>query len=385
MAQHIRPAQAYAAQSSVAATSASPGPTDQRNLHRRICGVVGVPRGTTQYGTLKTTNTTQRPIVMPDLVYSALVTAGVDFSDAQYNSATAEATETTTGNIPTLWNPGLHSLVCIHIGDSLSEGPTGSGAYPDLNLLTTHFGLLGHDSALPALFVASDGSPVPYMAPERSYSQTACNAKSRLMYNVSHGGWRCTNISGWTYSQGSPHLDNIEHFTNCVLHPRQTGVVFLWIGTNDVAYGDQNGNPGMAAVPAGTPGYTYTGSINYIESSLTPLITAVKAKYPGWKIVLMTPAARGTTTPLNDKFGEIARYAVANKAALGIDVGIDCRMIPWADPGLGTTATANRTYYQSDSVHMTPFAYAELGKYKAAALDRVQSFTPDPAYAGALF
>src|SRR5438045_3638390 len=102
MAQHIRPAQAFAAIAATTATGASAPEVDERNLHRRICDKMGsaVGIGTTQYGTLKTTNSTQRPIVIPATAYTAMVNAGVDFSDALYNSTSAEASESSTGNIP---------------------------------------------------------------------------------------------------------------------------------------------------------------------------------------------------------------------------------------------------------------------------------------------
>lgn len=383
MTQHIRPAQAYAAVTASVATNASPPETDQRNLHKRITDLLGVKKGTTQYGSLKTTNTTQRPILIPDTVYSALTTAGVDFSDALYNSSTAEAVETATSNIVTMWNPGLHRQVILSIGDSLTEGPTGSTAYPDLNNMNAQLAFMGVDSqGLTAKYVAAEGGS--YMVPDRAYTFRTTHEKSRLIFNFGHGGWRCANQSGFTYVAGSPWLDNIEKLTKLSLHSSQQLVAYIFLGTNDIAYADTAPNTGLSAVPTGAAGYTYAGSPDYFTDALSPLISALKSAYPTIKIIWQSPAARSNTASMNAKFYEMETYAIANKVALQIDVVVKSSAMPAFDPRQYLTVTADRTYYQSDSVHFTPAGYLYHKPYRAAAYDQLLGFTPDQAYAGAL-
>lgn len=363
MTQHLRPAAAYGAVSSTVANVASSGVHDQRNFHKRITDLIGVKKGTTQYGTLKITNTTQRPILIPDAVYSSLISAGLNVADAQYNSTTAEATETNTSELPVLWNPGYHRQVILCIGDSLTNSGVGAGTFPELNTLTNKVwaqAIAQNESTYPGLYV----SETVTNAPDRASTYRWYADKSRLVFNFGRDSWRLANQSGFTYVTGSPWLDNIEQLSNMSLHSDQQLVIQIFCGTNDVKHGDDSSNPGVAAVPTGSSGYSETGTVNYFSSCLTPFITAIKLKYPTAKILFVSPIARGVTNSagsLNSKFVEIARYAVENKTALNIDRVLDMRDVSVLSPVNGATQTANSTYYQSDNVHMMVAANLILG------------------------
>jgi hypothetical protein len=135
-----------------------------------------------------------------------------------------------------------------------------------------------------------------------------------------------------------------------------------------VKYGDDNGNPGMAAVPVGTPGATYTGAINYVSSVLLPFLSAFRALYPTAKIVFVTPVARASTGTLNPKFNEIATFVVANRVALGIDMIVDTRTIPEFDCRT-PLVVQNAAIYQPDEVHLRAAGNILLGTAIRGALD----------------
>lgn len=363
MTQRIRPAQAYPAVSAPIAAVASSGAHDQRNFHKRICDLIGPRKGTTQYGTLKITNTTQRPILIPDAVYTSLIGAGLDVSDALYNSTSAEATETNTSEIPVLWNPGYHRQVILCVGDSITNSAVGAGTYPALDTITNKVwaqAVAQNESELPGLYLTNTITN----APDRASTYRWHAEKSRLVFNFGRDSGRLANQSGFTYTIGTPFLDNIEQLSNLVLHTGQQLVIQIFCGTNDVKHADDNSNPGLAAVPTGSAGYSETGSTNYFEDALTPFITAIKLKYPTAKILFVSPIARSTSDAagsLNAKFVEIARYAVENQVALNIDRILDARDVAELSPVSGSTQTANTTYYQADRVHLMVAANLILG------------------------
>ena len=358
MTQYVRPALAYSSVAATVATVASAGSIDQKALHKRFVDSVGLFKGTTQYGTMRLFNTTERHLAIPDSVYSALVTAGVSFADAQYNSSTAAGAYTNTSEIPILWNPGLHKQVVFMVGDSITNSATGAGTYPDLNTLSNK--LWSQPNALiPSLRKAYTSESI-VNAPDRSYTGQWTNAASRLVFNFGRDSWRLANQSGFTYTTGSPWVDNIAHMAGLSLHASQQHSVVIFCGTNDIKHANDSGNPGLAAVPGTSP--------NYIDNALTPFITAFKAIYPTAKIVFVTPIARVNSSTLNTKFDSIATYVVANRAALNIDVVVDTRTLPDFDCRTPTVVT-NATYYQPDEVHLTPAANPVLGAAIKTALD----------------
>jgi len=277
----------------------------------------------------------------------------------------------------------LHRQVGLNIGDSLTEGPTGSTAYPDLNVLSNQLGLMGATSSgKPVVYVAAEGSP--YFVPDRAYSFDVTDAKSRIVFNFGHGGWRCVNLAGFTYVTGSPWLDNLSRMTKLVVHAGQQLAAYIFLGTNDFSYADSiSPNTGLSAVPTGTAGYTYAGSPNYIETCISPLITALKAAYPTIKIIWQSSIARGNSTPLNAKFFEAETYIVANKVALGIDIVVKSSAIAAFDPRNAATVTTDLLYYQSDSTHLTPAGYALHRPYREAAYDKLLGFAYPGGIAGA--
>lgn len=364
MAQSIRAAVSQAVVTAPVSTSQSPAPADLASLHKRISGSVSIGKGTTQYGTLVKVATVDSTLSVQDSVYSALVTAGVNFSDALYNSSTPEGTESATSAIPILPNSGLHRQVVLSFGDSLSEGQTGSNTIKGLAYWKNWVGLMGISGD--QIYTLPEGSP--YLAPDRVYSSNPHTRNSRLIFNFSGGGWRCGNISGYTYVSGSPWFNNLGRTSQLVLATGQEMAIIIWLGTNDIDYANTSPNTGLFAVPTGTSGYTYAGSPNYIQNSLTPLITALKSLYPTTKIIVQSPIARDASGTSNAKFFEIETYMVANKVELNIDLIIKSSSIVELDPRT-PSVTNNRTFYQNDNTHLTENGYRLIRPYREAAYD----------------
>lgn len=389
MTQYIRPPKAFNAVTAPVATSASPGSTDQRNLHFRLASKLGWFKGTRHYGSLRRitlASVAYSALLMSDGVYAAASSAGVDFSDMLYNSASAEGTYSTTSDIPTGWNPGVHRQIVVRPGNSLTEGPTGSNSYPELNELTSHLGLMGAGYAGgPVAYVLAESGA--YMVPNRAYDLNALHYLSRIVFNYGHGGWRLTDVAGYTYTAGSPWLDNIQHMANIPVYDGQQLALLLQCNTNDVRYAQSNGNGGMMAVPAGTPGYTYAGAVNYIESALIPYLAAFKALYswvPDLKIIWKADPARLEDATLNAIFVEIIAYIKAHKATLGIDIVVDTSQMPEFDPRNYMTVVNDRRYYQGDKTHLTPAGYKKLGAVDGPALNAALGVPVPPEWASVI-
>jgi len=373
MTQYIRAAQAYGVVSATVSQAASIPSTDLQKLQARIFARLGVTPGTSQLGTEKsiTVGSVTKALQIPDSVYAAAVAAGVDFSDCLYNSSTSEGTYSSTSETPTMSQPGLHRQICLAIGDSLTEGTTGAGSYPDLTVQANQLWSFGADSA---------GLPLTYSlttaTPQSVKTNRWAHEKSRIIYDFGHGGWRCANQSGYTYTQGSPWDVNVGQMSYIAVASSQQICAYIFLGTNDINYADLNGNAGLASDPT-------AGSPDYFTNALTPLITALKAQYPTIKIIWQSPVARGASaTPLNNKFITIASYAIANKSALGIDIIVDSRQIPQFDPTT-PTVTNNTAYYQNDNTHLTTDGYALMKPYRRAAYDLALGFAVPSGIASA--
>ena len=366
MTQYIRPAQAYSAISDAVATVASADAINQKSLHKRFTDAVGVKRGTTQYGTMRILNVDERHAAIPDSVYSALISAGVNVADAQFNSSTAAGAYTNTSEIPVMWNPGLHKQVVFMIGDSLTNSGTGAVTYPELNTLSNK--LWSQPVALiPDLRKAYIAESI-VNAPDRAFTGQWTHASSRLVFSFGRDSWRLANQSGFTYTTGSPWAANIAHMAGLSLHPTQKHIAVVFCGTNDIRHADTNGNPGLGSVPVGTPGSVYSASPNYITDALIPFIAAFRAVYPTAKLLFVTPIARDSTGTMNSKFDEIASYVIANKVTLGIDEVLDTRTLPDFDCRI-PAVTLNATYYQPDKVHLMAAGNYVIGAAIRSVLD----------------
>ncbi len=370
MSQFIRPSSAYGAQTATVSTLSSVGIVDHGSLHKRITDVIGLKRGTTQYGTIRSFNTSERHIEIPDLVYSNLVSSGVNFLSELRNDPNSPGTLTNTSEIPPLWNPGLHKQIVMMVGDSITNSGVGSGTHAELTILTNKLWAqpVAQSVNTRNSFILN---PIQY-CPDRGHTCQWTHPISRIVYNYGVDSWRIANQSGFTYTLGSPWINNIAHMNSLSLHPTQQLVCVIFCGTNDVAYGDDNGNPGLSAVPLGTPGATYAGNINYITGCLIPFINSYKSLYPNAKIVFVTPIARDSTGTLNPKFNEIADYTIANRASLGIDIVVDTRTIPEFDCR-NPSVTLNTSIYQSDRVHIRAAGNILLGTSINTALNSLLS------------
>lgn len=385
---YIRAAQAFAATTSYVAQGASPGVTDLRDFHYRVHQNLVYGKGTTRLGTVKSLNTNERYLAIQDDVWASVVAAGVNVADLQYNSTTDPGV-TNTSEVLTLPNLGTLSQVIICEGDSITNGKIGANAYKKFALSKNQLWARGMGSVpggityvSPVAVPSSAAQPLEYC-----YHNRSAHEKSRLKFNKGADSWRLANQTGFNYQTptpltGAPHNDNVQQFAKLALAVGQQLVVQIFAGTNDIDYADRNGNPGLAAVPPGTPGATYTGSPNYITDALVPNIAAIKAAYPMAKILFVVPLARGTTTALNGKFNDIANYVIANKVALGVDMVLDTRVITQFSCQ-NPTVTTNTAIYQ-DGTHPTPTGVDILDPYFEAAYDLLLGFTPNPTYAGAL-
>lgn len=388
MTQYIRAPQAFAATTSVVVNAASPPATDLRNLAARMREKLTFGRGTTQPGTVRTNTPTStgvatRSLLLLDSVSAAAIAAGVDFSDMLYNSSTAEpgsayaaTSETITGS----QSYGWCRHVVISFGDSLEDGATGSGAYPDLGVSENQPWSFGCDTpGLPSTIVI----PTQALAPPVIFNNRT-HERSRVVYKAAKGGWRLANQpSPASYPGGSPWIDNLQQLAKIPIWPWQKLSVYIEPGSNDVDY-----YSGLFAVPAGTPGYVSAGSPNFFDDALSPFIAAVKAAFPAndVEIIWQTPTVRDSTgAPGSDnaKFVEISSYGIANKAARQINQILDTRQIPQLDCR-NPAATADKTYWQNDNTHRTVPGYALLKGYKRAIYDKSLGFVPDPAYASAI-
>ena len=352
MTQHIRAAQAFAATTSIQTQAASDGLQDLRNFHFRTCKALGGPtRGTLSYGSVVSINSAANyDMTYLDPVWAAIVAAGTSTSDLQYSGTTAEATETAVSAIQANPNDGARRQVVLAFGDSLRDGTTGSADYLDLSQTKNQAWSFGIDPATGPVDYVNAGDVA------RVQSRIWNDPRSRAICDFSHPGWRFQNYPGGNYAGGSPWNDNLEQANNFVLLPGQQLVISSELGSNDFAYAETGTTP-IGSVPQGTPGYTYNTFVtDYFTNGMIPFIQYWKTRYPGCKIHIQGLCARTASVPLNGKFAEAAQYAIANMAALGIDVFTDVRQVPALDPR-NINASANRTYYQADLTHRTPAGY----------------------------
>lgn len=388
MTQYVRPAQAFAAVSAAVAQNASPEATNQNRLQRRIAARVGAKKGTTQYGTLRSL-TNERHLAMIDSVYATLVAAGVDFSDAQYNSATPAGSYTNTSEIPPLPNDGLRKQVIIGIGNSLFQSQIGaSGAHPEFSDPRNRMWSKGISGGLSSFITPVSSSLYTYQpttaprGPEFIRTDRIAHEKSRIIFNFGRDSGRLRNIPGYTYSQGYNWYDNFGQMQGMVTYPGQQLVAHFFMAmSNDIKYADDNSNPGLAAVPGSSP--------NAIDDAFKPFLALFKAEYPGSsaerKVLYTIEAARTTDSALNAKFNTLANYLIANKVSLGIDFIIDTREITVGGVKVfdcrTPSVTTNTTYYQTDGIHFTPLTPTIFDPIFAAAYDACLGFPIPSQYA----
>ena len=384
MTQHIRAPQAFAAVSAPVANAASPPATDIRNLMARARSKVTLGRGTTQVGTMRTNTPTStgvatRSLLIPDDVFAALSLAGVDFSDMLYNSSVAEpgSAYTAISEVVTMsQNYGHCRQVIFNFGDSLEDGPTGSGVHRDLANIANQPWQFGCDTpGLPFRYAL----PVTALAPNVVFN-IRTHERARIIYKFANGGWRWANQAGGTYAQGSPWIDNMEQAAKAPIWPWQQVVGYFEPGSNDFDY-----FPGLFAVPAGTPGYVSAGSPNYVDDCLIPAIADFRARYPGAKVFWQSPTVRDSTSAPgsdNARFAETTAHILANRAALGIDLALDTRQIPQLDCR-NPSVTLDPIYWQNDKTHRTKEGYALIRSYKRAGYDFLLGFAIPAPLAGA--
>ncbi len=383
MTQYIRPAQAFGAVSAAVAQGASAEAVDLAYLHKMIGDKLSGQKGTTRYGSIRRKNTDERYLLVPDSVKAALDAAGVDLSDARYNSNVDPTGLSATSETPPYLNDGLRRQVIIAPGNSFWESTTGSGAYPDLLIPENRMWAKGMGQ--PAYVVPDSNSSFTYTpssapnGPQFAMTYRWAHEKSRIVFASGSGGARGSNQPGYTYTQGKNFLDNFGQLKGLVLRPGQQGVFFLpGMFSNDVVYGDQSPNPGMGGA---------SGSPNAVDNSMIPLIAKIKTEYPALKIAVMTEKARFSTGATNSKYNDIAERVIAQKAALGIDFILDTREIiingvkrlDCRTPSV----TTDTNYYQGDETHVTPLMYAGLDPWLQAFYDHMLGFTQAPPYAAA--
>ena len=389
MTQYVRPAQAFGAVSAAIAQNASPESTNQNRLHKRLTAKLGVKKGTTQYGTIRSLNTNERHLAMPDNVYAAAVAAGVDFSDAQYNSSTAAGSYANTSEIPPMPNDGLRKQAIVGVGNSLLQSQIGAAKYTEFNDPRNRMWSKGLSSTgLSSFITPLSSSLYTYLpstaprGPEFIRTDRLAHEKSRIIFNFGRDSGRLRNIPGYTYSQGYNWVDNFGQMQGMVTYPGQQVVLHLFMSmSNDIKYADDNSNPGLAPVPGSSP--------NAIDDCLKPFLALFKAEYPGTsaerKVIYTVEAARSTDTVLNGKFNTLANYLIANKVALGIDFVIDTREITVGGVKVldcrTPTNSTNSTYYQGDGVHFTPAVPIIFDPIFAAAYDACLGFPIPSQYA----
>lgn len=382
MTQYIRPAIAVPAVAASVAQAQGTEDKDQRSLHRRLAALFGAMPGTTQYGTMRVLNSTEYDLAVPDAVYNAATALGLDTSDFRYNSATARGSYGNTSVIPYLRNDGLRPQIILAAGDSRCNSAIG-GVSPNAQDQMWAQGITRNG-------LATFFSPTT-TTEKFAYNYRWSHGKSRLIWNFGRDSGRLVNISGWTYTIGFNWLDNIEQMVDMVVGPRQQLVIAIH-DTNDIPYGSTNGNPGLAAVPIGTPGATYTGAINYIDSCLKPFIAALKTRYAAVADLVFVHcgmyargAGVGTTDPvLCAKNVEVMNYLKANKAGVGIKFGIDTTQIAALSPTIPANVL-NPTIFQNDTVHLMTAGNQEMDGPKGALFDRCLGYAPDPTYAGLIY
>lgn len=391
MTQYVKAAVAFGSVASYLAQNASPGATDLRDLFFRCSQKVSIGKGTLRYGTILSLNTNERYMAIPDDVYAALVAAGVDFSDALYNSSVSPGATSSTSEILSIPNFGTHRMAMIVIGSSIPNGKIGAGTYKEFALQANQWWSQAVDrTGKGAVYVAPASLPVTAPgAPEYAYSKVSAHEKSCMTFNFGHDSWRIADLAGFNYQTpvaqtGSPHLDNVLQFAKMIQFAGQTRVYdFRSALTNDFEYGLRNSNPGLGSTPSGG---TWSGSPNSITDCIVPTIAAIKAFDPTGKIRIWGEMCRTSTvnnTRLNQSFGEEADYIIANKASLGVDQFIDMRFFTQTDSRTPSNAT-NTTYFQ-DGTHPTPLLVSSiLSPMVGAANDALLGFTPDPTFAGAI-
>lgn len=383
MSQYIRPAIAVPAVAAAVAQTQGDENKDQRDLHKMFAVLFGPMPGTTQYGRVRQLNTSERDLEVPDAIYALAVSLGLDVSGFRYNSSTARGSYANTSDVPYLGNAGLRRQAIICVGDSRTNSAIGAVS-PNAQDQMWSQGIL--ENGLPTFFSS-------VVSTEKfAYNYRWAHEKSRLVWNFGRDSGRLANIPAWTYTIGFNWIDNFKQMIKMVVGPRQQ-LVFSIGDTNDIPYGSTNGNPGMAAVPLGTSGATYTGNINYIESVLIPFINLMKAQYGDifdLKFVHRGMLARGagaaTTYPeLCAKNCEVLDFLKTHKAAVGIDVGIDTRLIPALSPADPNVVLNGTYFFPTDCVHLfTPANLLTAGP-NAAAYDKCLGFTPNPTYAGLIY
>ena len=396
MIQRIRANKNYPAVSAVNATPASTPNEDQARVHQAICAKVGVPKGTQFYGTPKAmllSGVSTLTQLINDPVWAAILAAGFDPVGAggpgtlAYSGTAAEAAENNTSIVPAFPNPGLHPWIILCFGDSLEEGTTGQGAFPDLGVRLNQpwtFGADRYGGTVTVVTAASGNNP------DRVQTDTWCDARACIIFDLAHGGWRFKNQPNFSYANraGSPWQDNLPQASGIVVHPSQGIVAWIEPGSNDLAYGDMNGNAGIGSVPKGTPGFTYnTYDLDFWTHCFIPFVTALKAMYPGIKIIWQAPIARDAGTnsasiSLNGRFVEMIAYAKVKKVELGIDVIVDTTQIPELSPANWFAAVNNPLYYQpTDRIHNTKEGYALRKAAKNVAYDAIAGFPVPAQYA----
>lgn len=387
MTQYVRPAQAFAAVSAYVAYNASPEATDLRDFMFRASQKVTIGKGLDRYGSVLQLNTNERYLAIPDDVYAALVTAGVDFSDTRYNSSTSPGATASTSEVPTMTNRGLHRLALIVIGSSIPNGSIGSGTFKEFALLKNRWWAQGVDAGgKGAVYVAPVTLPnTAPGAPEYAYSKLAIHAESVIAYNFGRDSGRIANQgAGFSYQtptplSGSPHLDNVKQFANLMRYSSQRRIYDLRSSlTNDGEYALRNSNPGLGSTPSGG---TWSGSPNMVTDCIVPFITTIKAADPGAEFRLWSELPRTSnvnTTRLNQTFNEFFVYALANRATLGINLFVDLRQNPRTD--CRTPSVAASSDFQ-DGVHPAPVLVEEvLGPAVVQANKFALGFAVDPAF-----
>lgn len=376
MTQYLRGQQAYPATTQAVVSAASSEIQNWAYMNQRLQAVITPSKGTTAYSQSWTQSTTARWMEIPDPLYASFVTAGyVPAAGDTSQNTLPSPTPTLNSNQLVMWNPGVHRQVVDFWGDSITASDIGGGTYPLMGTQAVFFFMQPIvQMGVPYVYQLSSDTQGP------NYCYTCASLtsnRSRLHRNFGQDSCRAANVSGYTYVQGMPWLNNVDFGGSGYIFPNQQHVNVIWLGTNDFQYATTNGNAGLFSVPTGSVGYTYPGTPNYITVSLIPFIAALKAADPTCKILFIGSIARGNDSTLSGRFVDVINYIIANQTALGVDLLIDTRTFAKYSPANAALST-NLNWYQNDDTHMTPAGYIDrvygLPARVLAALDQLLGF-----------
>ena len=371
---YIRPAPAFPAVTTAVAQPASTGPDDQRFLQTRISKALG--KKTPKWGTVLALGS-ERHLQIDQRSYDAAKAANPNiFADALYDSDAPAGSYTSTSDDVSYFNSMLQRQLICAVGDSRTNSVLG-GYTPLFKDQLWSQGIL--PNGLEAIFPPTSSNQ------KIGFNPRWAHEKSRCIMNMGRDSARLVTIPNWTYTQGMAWLDNFGQMDQINVGADQQLVIAIG-DTNDIPYSLDNSNPGLASVPVGTPGATYTGTINYIENVLKPFVALCRQRYSyvqDLKIVHRGMWARGINGSISARNIDVMAYLKAKKAEIGLDYGIDTTQIEHITPTV--LSNSEDPAYFFDKTHWTAIAVKLMEGPCAALYDRCLGFAPDPTYSNLIY